>query len=178
MASNRTSVKIKGLKELDRALVNLPKATARNTLNRVLMKRAEPMRAAAESNAPVKSGKLRNNILISKKAKISKGIRGEIAGYVKKGMARSEAVLKAKANQAAKGNEKAFAQIFMGVAADYAGAVAIEFGHDNVSPVPFMRGAFEKEKQGVIDGFVEDLGVIVNKAAKRYAKSQARKALK
>jgi HK97 gp10 family phage protein len=61
------TVKIEGLRELDRALAELPKATARNTIVRTLKKAAAPVRDAAQSNAPKLTGELEQDIIIGTK---------------------------------------------------------------------------------------------------------------
>jgi HK97 gp10 family phage protein len=58
------TVRIDGLRELDAALAELPKATAKNVLKRTLTKGADPVEKAAEQNAPEMSGKLERSIII------------------------------------------------------------------------------------------------------------------
>src|SRR5512147_92396 len=58
------SVTFSGFKELDRALGELPKATARNTLKRTLTKAADPVENAAQGNAPQETGKLERSIVV------------------------------------------------------------------------------------------------------------------
>lgn len=175
--SVKTRVKLEGFKELEKALSELPKATAKNTLNRALMKMAEPIRDAAQANAPVAAvngGKLRDGIVISKKSKASGSIRGEIAGLIKKGMERTEAVSKAKSNRAARGGEKTFAQIFVGAASNIREAIPQEFGTENNAPQPYMRPAWDSKKDGALETAKGILWTEIDKAAARLARKKAR----
>ena len=63
------TVSVSGLKELDQALGELPKATARNVLKRTLAKAAEPIVAEAKQHAPVATGRLRDSIIASTRLK-------------------------------------------------------------------------------------------------------------
>jgi HK97 gp10 family phage protein len=56
------AIKIEGFSELANTLDQLPKATARNTLLRVLKKAAVPVETAAKANAPKESGELDQDI--------------------------------------------------------------------------------------------------------------------
>jgi hypothetical protein len=47
---------VEGLKELQHALQELPKATGKNVLQRTLMKAAKPIEAAAQARVPVATG--------------------------------------------------------------------------------------------------------------------------
>lgn len=58
------TVKLTGFSELAHALDQLPKATARNTLVRVLKKAAVPVAEAAKADAPKDTGDLEQNILV------------------------------------------------------------------------------------------------------------------
>jgi HK97 gp10 family phage protein len=56
--------KIEGLRELDRALAELPKATAKNVLRRTLNKAAKPVDDEASANAPHDTGKLEKSVIV------------------------------------------------------------------------------------------------------------------
>lgn len=169
----KTSVKMSGFKELEAALAQLPKATAKNTLNRALMKAAIPMRDAAVGFAPIKTGKLRDGIIISKKTK-NGSIRGEIAGLIKQGHDRVAAVSKAKANRAARGMENNFAQIYLGVASNIRQAIPQEFGTEDTVAHPFMRPAFDGKKEETVNILRGETWTEINKSANRLAKKKAK----
>lgn len=61
-------VRVEGLRELDRALGELPKATGRNVLRRTGVKALEPMAEAARTQAPVEFGDLKDSIAVSTRA--------------------------------------------------------------------------------------------------------------
>src|SRR5688572_23085667 len=57
------ATKLEGFRELDRALGQLPKATAKNVLRRVLKKAAQPVDDDASAAAPVNTGKLQVSVI-------------------------------------------------------------------------------------------------------------------
>lgn len=137
--------KIEGLRELDQALGELPKATARNTLQRVLKKRAEPVRDAWQAKAPRRTGQLEHSIIIGPGSKLTPRQRRD-----------------------AKKDGKHFAEIHVGTS-DPAGQQQ-EFGNINHPAQPSGRPAWEQTQQGVVDGIGEDFRVEIEKAAARRAK--------
>jgi HK97 gp10 family phage protein len=141
------AVKMEGWAELDRALGQLPKATARNTLRRVLRKAAAPVRDEMESRAPVQSGTLKGSILV--------GTR----------LTRTQA-------RDARKEGKAFAEVHVGTA-DPAG-VTQEFGTFRHPPQPFGVPAWEATKDKALEIIGSELGTEIEKAAARYAKKLAR----
>ena len=71
----KATVKVEGLKTLQTALQELPKATVQSVMLRVLKKRAQPIAEAARQLVPVDSGKLRNSIVVS--TKLTRRQRGQ-----------------------------------------------------------------------------------------------------
>lgn len=61
------TVKIKGLRELEAALSELPKATQKNVLKRVMMPAADVVDEAASGNAPEDTGKLERDVHVGTK---------------------------------------------------------------------------------------------------------------
>ena len=59
-----STVRLEGFAELDRALGNFSKPTARNTLVRTLKKGADPVQKAAQANAPKETGELETHIYV------------------------------------------------------------------------------------------------------------------
>ena len=59
------TVSTSGFRELDKALAELPKATARNVLHRTLSKAGQPIADEASRLAPVDTGKLAGRIAVS-----------------------------------------------------------------------------------------------------------------
>jgi hypothetical protein len=64
-------VKIEGLRELDQALSELPKATARNTLQRALKKGAEHVRDVWQPEVPVTVGHYQHSIIVGPSSKLT-----------------------------------------------------------------------------------------------------------
>mgnify|MGYP001810178928 CR=1 FL=1 len=59
------TVKVEGLRELDAALSELPKATSRNVMRRAGVKALEPMAEEMRRRVPVDSGDLKDGISVS-----------------------------------------------------------------------------------------------------------------
>lgn len=156
-------LRVRGLRELDRALSELPKATARNVLKRAARTALEPMRAAAEAKAPVASGDLQVSIVLSEKRtrrvkKSNPAVRQKGGGF-----RRSASTNYAIAMGPSSGE---------GVL-NY--AALEEFGSANNPPQPFMRPAWDSEKQATLDRLIEELTSEIGRAAER-ARRRALKA--
>lgn len=61
------TVKIEGLREVDAALGQLGKATGRNVMRRVAIKRLQPIADEMKANAPVDQSDLRDSIIVTTK---------------------------------------------------------------------------------------------------------------
>lgn len=182
MASIVRSRHIEGLAELDRALAELPKATARNTLKRVLVKAGQPIADAASRNAPVRTGELRESIVVSSRVENNAG-KSEYAAAMRAGLGQGAAVSAMRdARRAAKGTGS-FAQIVVGPTKakskrDAIKRIVQEFGSVNQPPTGFMRRAWDSEKDNALEIIRRDLGDEIAKSVARVAKSAARKAAK
>ncbi|MET4634974.1 HK97-gp10 family putative phage morphogenesis protein [Kaistia defluvii] len=172
----KTTVKVEGLRELEAALSDLPKAVARNTLRRVLKKAGEPIADKARQLAPVKSGKLRDSIVVSPKLGTKAGQK-EFAAAMEAGLGKEAAVGAMRdARRAAKG-EGSFAEMYVGPGRQ-PHAHLQEFGSVNNRPHPYMRPAWDAHKDEALDIIKGDLGGEIMKAAKRVAKRKAKLAAK
>lgn len=151
-------VRIEGLREVERALAELPKATGKNVLRRVLKARAQPIANAARSMAPddpaTGGDDLHTSIGVS--TVLSKRQKGQ-----HKKMFR---------------NDKAAVEMFVGAGA-LPQAHLQEFGTVNHGPQPFLRPAWDAGKTAVLDGIKDDLWIEIDKAAARLAKKQAKAAV-
>lgn len=171
-------VKVSGLRELDRALGELPKATARNVLTRVLKAAAEPIRAAAQAGAPVDTGALRESIIVStRKPKGHSAKKTAFAEAMRSGASRAEAGKAARA--AGIGAHEAFAEAFVGPVQQRTKQAAIktivqEFGSVDQSGTPYMRPAWDANKGKALDIIKDGLGDEIAKAARRLAKKRAK----
>jgi HK97 gp10 family phage protein len=143
----RTARRIEGLRELEAALANLPKATGKSVLRRVLRKAATPIEDSAEANAPTLTGGLQSRIVT--------GTR----------LTRRQA-------QMVKREGKSDAEIHVGTA-DPAG-IQTEFGNAHQAAEPWLRPAWDENKEGALDTIAGELGQEIDKAAKRVARKAAR----
>lgn len=143
------SVKLEGFKELDVALGELPKATARNVLRRVLRKAAEPVLAAMEAKAP----------------------RGE-TGRTAESLAISNS-LNAANRRDQKREGKAFAEVYVGSRRGSAAQFA-EYGTVKQPPQPYLRPGWEATQDEALKTISEELGSEIDKAAKRLARKRAK----
>ena len=75
------TVKIDGLKEIDAALGQLGKATGRNVMRRVAVKRLEPMAEEMRRLAPVDSGDLKDGITVTTKRPKGHRKESEVEAY-------------------------------------------------------------------------------------------------
>jgi HK97 gp10 family phage protein len=142
--------KVEGLRELERALAELPKATAKNTLKRTLKLAAQPIADEAQRLAPRDTGGLAEGIMVTaKKPKKHKPKSG-----------------------------RAFAEIYIGPKAKSRNAVPQEFGTSTSAAQPFMRPAWDSKKMEALEIIRDELGNQITKAAERLAKKAARKAAK
>lgn len=178
----KTSIKIEGLAELDRALSELPKATQRSTLMRVLKESGEQMRSEAERLAPRDTGDLAQSIELSTSIANKVG-SAEFAAVMKAGGTRAEAVGAMRdARRAAQGSGKLnSAQVYIGPKKASSKRTAIkamvqEFGSIKQAPQPYMRPAFDATKEAVVRDIGDKLGGAIERAAKRVAARAARKA--
>jgi HK97 gp10 family phage protein len=144
-------VRIDGLRELEKALAGLPKATGKSVLRRVLKKRAQPVADAMQAGAPSEDGQLKASIAVSTKlSKRQKGLHKKFGG-------------------------KAAVEMFVG-AGPVPQAHNQEFGNVNHGPQPFARPAWDAGQGAVLEGLKGDIWAEIKKAAARLAKKQAKAA--
>ena len=155
------TVKLEGLRELEKALRDLPKATAKRVQQRVLMKRAKPIAEAAKSKAPVWSEALKKSIQAT-----TKRPRGHKTAAAR---AFASAGGGAAGRAAAKAAGGTPAEVFI-VAGRLPQAHMVEFGSVNNRPVGYMRGAWDEHKRGTLDDIARDLWDEIQRAAARAAK--------
>jgi HK97 gp10 family phage protein len=149
------AIKLEGFKELDRALGQLPKATAKNVLKRVLMKAADPVDEAASNAAPQDTGKLERSVIAG--TRLTKSQRGAGARLTAEGF-RSDA--------------KNYVEVHIGTSLSR--AMFTEFGTFKDPPQAWFRGAWEQTKGQALDIIKSELGTEIERAAKRYAKKLGR----
>lgn len=141
-------VKIKGLKELDRALSELPRATAKNVGKRVLMEAGEPIARTARRLSPNPT-----TMHLYESIDVGTKLTSRQKGLNKK-------------------PSKDAVEVYVGT--NDPGAVAEEFGWEDGHAQPFMRPAWDAQKDMALTIVVNGLEVEIEKAAARAR----RKALK
>lgn len=169
-------MKIEGLREVEHSLKELPKATQGNVIKRAMTKAAEPMREAAENFAPVRTGRLKGNIVVSARAVNNVG-KAEFASAMRagKGIDAARAALReARRNS----DKKSHIELFMGPTREIWYAHFPEFGTKKMSAKPFMRPAFDAYKEVVVSMVKDLLWAEIAKAAARLARKTARLAAK
>lgn len=144
------SFRIDGLKELDRALGELPKATGRNVLRRVLKHVAQPVKEAMEAGAPRLTGFTSKSIAVGPK-------------------------LNPAQRRDQKAETKSSSEIHIGSKRGSA-AVFEEFGTIKQPASPYMRPAWNATQAKVISDIGGQLAMEISKAATRVARKKARQA--
>jgi HK97 gp10 family phage protein len=141
-------VHVEGLAALETALRQLPDATAKNVLRRVGRKRLQPVADRARELVPVHQGDLRDSIGVSTKL-----TRRQRSRHRKDGPDDVE--------------------VFAG-AGPHPQAHLQEFGTEHHGPQPFMRPAWDTEKDGVLARIKTDLTDEIQKATTRLARRAAK----
>lgn len=144
----KITVKIKGLKELDRALGQLPKATAKAALRRVLVEGGELIASAARRRAPHLEYHLLESIDVSTKLNSrQRSLHREQGG-------------------------QAFQEMFVGT--NNPAGVQQEFGNERHGPQPFMWPAWDSTKDAALERITLLLWTEIEKSAARVASKAAR----
>jgi HK97 gp10 family phage protein len=146
----RQTFKIEGLADLDEALDELPKATARNVLLRTLKEQGAPIRDDGERNAPRLSGGLKQSYTVSTK----------LSGRQKK-MNRKQSDV----------------EVYIGPGPAPKG-VQTEFGNAHQAAHPHLRPAFDGNVRKVLAGIAKSLTAEIEKARARLARKAERDAAK
>lgn len=142
-----TTVRIEGLGELSHALGELPKATQKNTLRRVLKKAGANFDDIASGMAPVLTGRLQRSVVIGSQ------------------LTRSQ-------KRMAKKETKHFVEVHIGTA-DPVG-IFQEFGTFKEPAQPFMRPTWDATKDGMLETIKRELKVEIEKSVARLARKAAK----
>ncbi|MDP2129996.1 MAG: HK97-gp10 family putative phage morphogenesis protein [Erythrobacter sp.] len=155
----RPSTRIEGLRELEAALADLPKTTGKNVLGRVLKKAAAATVADAQSNAPRDTGGLSASIIVGAK------LNGRQTSLNRQQLKNRSGVEMFIGPSYEKGKGGRHGHL-------------LEFGTVNMPAQPFMRPAWDANKDAALRTIADDLGSEIEKAAARLARKAARKAAK
>jgi len=148
------TIKMEGLKDLDRALGELPKTTAKATLRRVAVKALQPFDKAWRANAA----------------------QNRLTGALDSSGGVGTKLTRRQAQQQKKTEDKAFVEVFAGP--NDPAAVPNEFGTVDQAPRPFMRPAWDATMGETLQIVADELGGEIEKSAKRVARKAARLAVK
>lgn len=164
-----TVIATSGFKELDKALGELPKATAKNVLRRTLVKAGEPIAEEARRLVPVDQGTLRDSIKVSARLKNKVG-SAEFAAAMRAGLGKDAArsALRTARRNAGGGS---FAEMYVGPAS-VPQAHMTEFGTVRTQAQPYMRPAWDGQKMEALDIIKAELGNQIIMAAKRLSRSK------
>ena len=184
---NGITVRVSGLVELDRALGELPKATAMNVLKRTLAKAAEPIVDEAKQLAPVYAvpphkrisrGALRDSIVVSARIKNKVG-NAEYSAAMKAGLGKAAARAALLAARSAYAGQGSVAEVYIGPARGHGViryAHIVEFGSVHQSPHPYMRPAWDSQKARAFEIIKSELGNEIIQAARRIGRSRKQSA--
>jgi HK97 gp10 family phage protein len=152
------SLKLYGAKELDKVLQQLASSTARGVAKRAMTRALQPVAEAARAMAPRDTGRLAANIGVSSK------------------LTRRQA-------KQARGTARDTQLMYVGP--QWPSAHLVEFGtgprfHKSgkfvgaMPPQPFMRPAWDANRQQVLDRLTDDLRAEIEKTLARAAKRRAK----
>ena len=150
--------RIEGLKELDKALGQLPRATGKNVLRRVARKGLEPIIEDAKSKVHFVTGRLLRSLAVSTKlSSAQKAVHKDMFA-----------------------SERSSIEMFAG-AGNLPWAHMEEFGIKRggkgvKTPHPFLRPAWDAGKLGLLHSIKKNLWAEIKKAADRVARKKARAA--
>lgn len=142
----KTTVKITGLKELDRALGQLPKATAKAALRRVLKQAAEPLAQKMRQNAPRDEMHLYESIDVSPRLSKRQAMQHKAEG------------------------DRAFQEMFVGT--NNPAGMQQEFGNEHHPAQPWARPAWDAEKEPTLDRIKDSLWFEIDKSARQHARKK------
>lgn len=178
MASMRKTIKVEGLKELEKALHELPRATGGNVLKRAILIPAQAFAEEARKAAPKDTGLLRQEIKPSKPRIISAG-KAAFAAAMSSGASRVEAGQAARDANRAAGGAGRHAVVEVGPTAKRSRVGAFqEFGTAHHKAQPFMRPTWARMGNILIDMVATTLKEEIEKARARVAKKAERIAAK
>ncbi len=146
----RQTFKIEGLADLDEALAELPRATARNVLKRVLVEQGQPIKDAGEALAPKDTGGLKASYTVG--TKLSRR---------QKGLNRKESDV----------------EVYIGPG-PAPKSTQTEFGNAHQAAEPHLRPAFDGNVMKVLNGIKDSLAKEIEKARNRLAKKAEKIAAK
>lgn len=165
MAMRTTKTRVDGLRELEKALRELPKAVGKRVLREALKDAARPIEAAASGQAPVRTGALqRSHGTGTKLSRRQMGIHRRWIGAMP---VRTPSGWKSEPTKAV--------YVFAGPG-PLPQAHLREFGSADQPPQPFMRPAWASEKHNAMSLFQRRMSERIEAARAKLAKQAERRA--
>lgn len=140
MAKQMITVKVEGLKELEGALRQLPKALSRRAMQDILVKAGQPVADHASGIAPKRSGELQKSIAVSPH------------------------LTKRQQSQSPKISD---VEAYIGVGKSLPQGIFMEFGTSHHGPKPFMRPAWDAKWRSVLEEIKKNMWAVIAKTAER-----------
>jgi len=176
MSRKGAGVTIEGGPELEAALGELTKATARNAIKRGLLRGGKLIARKAKHLAPRRTGDLIGSINVStKRPKRDDPGKQAYADVMKNGGTREQA--RAALIAANRANPKQFAEVYVGPD-KRPQAIMQEFGTVDHPPQPFMRPAWDKTQKKALDLVLEGVRDELRKAVERARRKARRQGLR
>jgi len=148
MAQPAFRVEMLGFRELEQALLELPKAVAKSALRQALKKAGQPVVADAQRKVPVLTGELLGSL----------DIRSTLSKRQRRGRAKAGDV-----------------EMFIGPSwPKGAHGHLVEFGTSKMAARPFLRPAWDANKERVLAAIGKELWASIEKAARRLARKAER----
>lgn len=177
MSAIKSSMRVEGLKELDAALAELVEATngrtGKSALRKAVMEGAELFVRAAKDGAPVRFGHLRRGIAAHAAGNLVGADAWGRAMRDGKGEEAAAAAARAATRAARASGEMATINVVV-AAGLHPQAIWQEFGTEAHSAQPFMRPAFDSQKEAVVDAISQAVSRQIAAAAQRAARRALR----
>lgn len=173
-------VKVEGFRELEAQLERLKPATGKAALRRGGLKAMAPMAKLASELAPRDTGQLADSIVVSAKA-VGAGAnlgKKEYAAIMKRGGSKGEALtaMKDTRREAQASGNASHVELFMGPAkaSDKNTAIkqiAQEFGTSKMEANPYMRPAWDRDQQPLLERVKDEIWKEIEKTIARAIKA-------
>jgi len=166
----KASFQISGVDDLKAAFREMPKATQRAVLRRILTRPANRIAEGMRSKVSVFQGHLKRSIKVMYSSDAAAAGKRAFAEVMSAGGSRGDAREAARAAAAAEGGNFT---VLIGPGRDPAAHME-EFGSVHNKPHPFARPAWDAEKDKLIPAISDDLWTEIEKTARRRARRAAR----
>lgn len=168
-------VKLSGFAELDRALGELPKSSAKSTMLAALRKAGQPIADSASANAPRDTGELSKSVVVSSRLANNIG-KKEFADVMRGGGTKKDAASALRSARRGTAGEST-AVVFIGPTKATSKSAAIkrivqEFGSVKQPGTPYMRPAWDSQKGVALSLIKRELAESIIKTARRLGKGK------